>query len=560
MKDVIPRKKIYGAVFLLVGALFGATLLMAQPSPDVSLEVVLPNGGEFWGGHQVIMWNSSDVQKVDIWFSGDNGTHWIPLAQDVDSLSNQLHLWGWDTSLVNDTTHALINISSRFGYGLNETQGGGGYGDGFNPNLYFDVSNAPFTVDNTPPVIGNISAYPLIQEASDNVTLSATINDNQGIDDVILSIEFPDSHWENIPLPRNQTGDLYRYNWPYRTVGLYNYSFLATDLAGILYQSPWNTFLIEDTIDPTIDLRYPQGGDFLSGEVTILYNITDNSDASFNDSIDIEYSTDDGTTWHILAENLYNTGYYYWNTTQFNDGTTYRIRINATDLGGNWAWGQTNTAFTLDNTPPQVVLKTPLGGDILNDLATITWEARDNITQELNLLITLSYSPDIGESWTPIVQNISNTGLYVHNIQHWIDNKTYLFRINATDETGNTGIDTTIIPLIKDNQPPYIRIARPQEGWLHLFGERLIRLQILQFTVVIGRITVEIDAHDHNVTDIGRIDISVDNIFQETLWEEPYAWEWPSTLGKHTLTATAHDYAGNHATTTQEIITIPFPH
>lgn len=560
MSLVVSRKTLYGFLSLLVITLFSATLLVAHPSPEVSLDVVSPNGGELWRGDQVIQWNSSDIEKVDISFSGDNGNTWTRIAYNVSSLNTQIHQWDWDTTQMNDTAFGLINISSRFGYGNNGTQGNG-YGGIYNPLIYYDLSDAPFTLDNTPPSVTNISAVPLIQEAGENVSLFASIKDNVGVSSVILSLQLPDSHWENIPLQTHNITDRYFYNRSYVTVGIYNYSLAVIDQAGNLYQSPWQSFAIEDTISPHVDLIYPLGGETLSGIVTIQYNITDNSDASFNESIAISYSPDDGETWIQAAKSLFNTGYYRWNTTTLPDGQTYHIRINATDHGGNVGWNQTSSSFTLDNSPPQVLLTSPEGGTILPDLLTITWRAWDNISQDTNLSISLYYSPNTGKNWTSIITNISNTGLYVHNTQQWNDGNTYLLRVTATDTQGNQGYAITDTPLIKDANPPQVTIARPHEGWLNFRNEQIIPLpNFLHLTLIIGKFTVQIDAYDYlNTTGIGHIDISVDHVIQETLYEEPYHWDWQGTLGKHTLTATAYDYAGNHATTSQEIFIFTLP-
>jgi len=558
MSKEVKGKNIYATLLLLVITLFSATLLLAHPASEVSLKVVSPNGEELWRGDQVIMWNSSGIEQVDIWFSGDNGNTWTRIAHNISSLDALVHQWEWDTSQYNDTFFAVINISTRFGYGGNGTQGEG-YGNIDNTSLY-DLSDAPFTLDNTPPVTANISAIPLIQEAGDNISLSASIKDNVGVASVILSLQFPDSHWENIPLQIQENSGLYWYNRSYVTLGIYNYSYFVTDQAGNQYTSPWHSFAIEDTIPPVVTLLSPLGDETLSGEVVIQYNITDNSDASFNENITIEYSPDGGTTWLLVGDNLYNIGYYRWNTTSLPDGQFYLLRINVTDQRYNWGIAQSPIPLTLDNSPPHILLQTPRGGTILPDLLTITWQAWDAISPDTNITIDISYSLDNGGTWTSIIQNISNTGLYAYSTQHWNDSNTCLLQITATDEMGNQGYVISDTPLIKDAHPPRVTIARPHEGWLHIRDQQICPLPLLKATLVIGRFTVQIDSYDYlNITGIGHIDISVDHIIRETLWEKPYQWEWYGTLGKHLLTATAYDYAGNHATASQDIFILTFP-
>jgi len=130
--------------------------------------------------------------------------------------------------------------------------------------------------------------------------------------------------------------------------GEYLFKIKAKDEAGNI-GSAERQFIINvssnDTIPPSVEIIYPSGGEKVSGKIFIKWNATD-SDKKI--TISIKYSSDDGTTWHLIATNLSNKGVYEWDTTQVANGE-YLVSIYASDSAGNINFDISNETFYIQN-------------------------------------------------------------------------------------------------------------------------------------------------------------------------------------------------------------------
>jgi hypothetical protein len=228
--------------------------------------------------------------------------------------------------------------------------------------------------------------------------------------------------------------------------------------------------------------------------------------------------------------------------------------VNATDDYGNTGYDFSNDTFTVDNTAPFVTVIAPNGGEIFSDTLVIEWDAGDNITAVGTIKIDIQYSPDNGTTWHTIVTAFSNTGRYDYTIKTWDDGKRYRLRINATDEAGNTGRDLSDDVFMVDTTPPTVEILDPEESYLYIL-DRIKLPTIFGRTIVLGEVTVDIQAHDERFG-VDRVNLLVDNTLKDVFWEQPYEWLWDDSLGIHTLEAKAYDIAGNTASDTIEVIII----
>lgn len=98
---------------------------------------------------------------------------------------------------------------------------------------------------------------------------------------------------------------------------------------------------------PSVTLLSPNVGQVWSGVKTIYWNATD-PDVGEVLMIDLEYSSDNGATWHTIANDVPNSGQYNWDTTTVADGTNYLIRVNASDIMRT-ATDISDVPFTIDN-------------------------------------------------------------------------------------------------------------------------------------------------------------------------------------------------------------------
>jgi len=110
--------------------------------------------------------------------------------------------------------------------------------------------------------------------------------------------------------------------------------------------------IVIDGIAPSVTVTSPNGGEYLKGggSWTITWTA---SDANLDpNSIKIEYWN--GSSWVTIASGEANDGSYTWNPVPSLDINTAKVRVTATDLAGNSASDESDSAFTIDSTKPTV--------------------------------------------------------------------------------------------------------------------------------------------------------------------------------------------------------------
>lgn len=164
---------------------------------------------------------------------------------------------------------------------------------------------------------------------------------------------------------------------------------------------------INDVTAPVVNVTSPIAGSLLTrGEIfNITWSAKDNIGVN---SIDIEYSTDNGASYSGIVANIANSGYYQWTVPQENSSVAM-IRVTAKDAAGSAGVGLSGVFSIGDKTSPSVMLSIPNGGEqwVNGSQQTIQWSATDNVE------ITgadIYYSGDDGASWTKIGSDPLNSG------------------------------------------------------------------------------------------------------------------------------------------------------
>jgi hypothetical protein len=223
-----------------------------------------------------------------------------------------------------------------------------------------------------------------------------------------------------------------------------------------------------DAIAPTVEVTYPNGGENVSGMITIGWTATDDITPDENLSITIEYSPDAGASWYEIASGEENDGLYDWDTTTVNNGEDYLIRISATDYGGNIGSDESDSVFTIYNwdvIKPTVTVIYPNGGEFVKGTITIKYSATDNLDMELDILI--EYSGDSGTTWHTIFsQENYGSGILTYDWDTTTvsDGNGYLIKVTATDDCGNIGSDESDGTFTIDNTPPTATVIYPNGG------------------------------------------------------------------------------------------------
>jgi hypothetical protein len=164
--------------------------------------------------------------------------------------------------------------------------------------------------------------------------------------------------WDN-----NVTGnywDNYQVFYPNASIipatGTWDIPYLVNTTGDNTDYHPWvypNGFI--DTVLPTVMVINPNGGEIVTGVISIRWSAFDDLTPNLNGTIRIDYSADDGINWTEIAPQLDNTGFYQWNTSSVPDGTHYLIRVSATDEFSNIGSDTSNASFIIGNHMPVVL-------------------------------------------------------------------------------------------------------------------------------------------------------------------------------------------------------------
>ena len=356
-----------------------AVFTIASPS----ITVTVPNGGENWlvGSAQNITWTTvGPISSVDIELSTDNGSSWTILINNhPNGVGGGSYAW---TVTNTPSTQCLVRVK-----------------DFMNPSI-IDQSDAVFTI------------------SSGTATVTAP---NGGETWYVGSME--NITWTYTGAPSN-------YDIDYSTDNGSTWNLVATGVAvgsfGGSY--PWtipNTpstqclVRVTDMSDPTrtdvsnavftiaspsITVTSPNGGEnWVEGTSQVISWTS----AGAISSVDIEYSTNNGSTWTNVVSNHPNGtggGSYAW-TVPNTPSNQCLVRI--TDFMNPSITDQSNAVFTISaNLPPSLTVVAPNGGEVFvaGNTTNISWTFTGGISN-----IMIEYTNDNGNNWYTIVSSVPVT-------------------------------------------------------------------------------------------------------------------------------------------------------
>jgi PKD repeat protein len=335
--------------------------------PKKILTVVSPNGGEnlYIGNDYNIQWTSVGAFQINLDYSTDNGSSWNPVAQNISSTNEGL-TWRVPNTPSNN---CLLKIYETLFPGVS------------------DVSNSVFS----------ISLPPSIQVTSPNggeiwtagtqklITWNSTSVNNVKIEYSINS----GLNWEIISSIYPAASGSYLWQIPARITSTCLVRITDISNPEITDQSD-AVFRIKV---PSIIVNSPNGGErWLAGTV---HNITWISNEIEN--INIEYSTNGGSTWITVSGNLSaGTSQFSW-TIPNTPSTQCLMKIS--DVTDPNMLDLSNSVFTIYS--PAVSVTSPNGGE--------SWEAGSthNITWTSSLIgnVKIEYSTNAGLNWTTIISS-----------------------------------------------------------------------------------------------------------------------------------------------------------
>jgi uncharacterized repeat protein (TIGR02543 family) len=400
-----------------------------------SITVTSPNGGENWpaGSKQDITWsNIGTIGNVKIEYSTDNGTNWKTIAESLDN--NGSYNW---TVPDNPSDNCLIRIS--------ESDKDGG------PS---DISDAPFSI--TPAPVITITSpngrEKLAAESTHEITWTSSQIQGE------VKIEYSTDNgasWINIVLSTINDGS---HSWSVPDNPSETCLIRISETDGEPSDVSDSVFSIVSTSTSTITVTSPNGGE----NVTIgeTYDITWTSTGmDEEDTVIIEYSTDNGISWLNIVPSTANIGSYHW-TVPDNPSENCKIRIVGSDSDDGPSDVSDSVFSIVSPSTPTITVTSPNGGESLTAETTheITWvsSGMENVEN-----IIIEYSTDSGTAWTTIVFTTSDIEAYSWTVPgNPSDNCLIRTRVSDSDE-GPSDVSDEVFSIVSASS---ITVTSPNGG------------------------------------------------------------------------------------------------
>ena len=283
----------------------------------------------------------------------------------------------------------------------------------------------------------------------------------------------------------------------------------AVDNNGVFssWSDVWMFTRLADTNPPVIELLYPVGGEYLSGEVTILWDATDDFTPNVDLPITLEYRC--GGPWQTLASDEENDGEYLWDTTGYPDGILYKIRISTEDYWGNMGSDESYTTFTVDNTDPlTTAYLDPATPDGDNDWYTSDVQVTLLATDETSGIDYTKYKIDDG-AWEIYVVPLTVSDDDEHTVEYY-----------SVDNAGNEETINEVAFNI-DQTPPTIELTWDEEN---------------------SKLVADVD---DETSGVAMVEFYVNGVYVGEATTSPYEWEVTNPQQGDTGQAIVYDNAGN---------------
>lgn len=230
---------------------------------------------------------------------------------------------------------------------------------------------------------------------------------------------------------------------------IYKLKVIVKDILGLTGSdtNPDSTYFIQidnRNYQPQVTVKYPNGGQLLSGKVSVNWSLTDKNtgDSHLNH---IYISNDGGASWIEDAGSPVRTTYYMLNTASYADGDKYRVMVVSTDNhktdGGTdepyTGWDTSDANFFISNAnkaPNSFSLVSPANASkVYSSQPTLDWEDATDPEGNFNHY-ELWYSTHSNFQTKNVVSPITSSEYKITSTL--VDKQTYYWMVKAVDTLG----------------------------------------------------------------------------------------------------------------------------
>jgi hypothetical protein len=373
-------------------------VIIDSTPPTVTLQSL--TGGQLirGGSSQTIQWTTSDAvamapNSVSIQVSSNSGASWTDLVTGRAAAGT----YSWTVPSVESATYRIRILA------LDEVGNEGSA-----------VSATNFSIDSTGPSVA-LTAFNSggVFRGGTTETISWTVSDpNLGANPVSLETSCDNgATWS--ALAADLAGSSYAWTLPSVDSAQCRVRITASDSIGNSSSATSAANFTIDSTAPSITLNAPVGGSALktSTATNVQWTV---SDANLGSTpIQLAYSANSGASWTPIASSVAGSPASYSWTTPATEGTSYRLRVTATDSVGNSA-SATSTDFTLDGTPPVITAGQMSinggSGTTTSNWVQVSFKATDGLSNITHFCLTNSNSTPAAASgcWTPVNATVPN--------------------------------------------------------------------------------------------------------------------------------------------------------
>ncbi len=346
--------------------------------PVPSITVTSPNGGENWqvGSVHDITWTSQEFSgNVKIEYSTDGGSSWMEVIASTED--DGVYSW---TVPNTPTTQARVKVSDAA------------------TGTPSDMSDADFTISALPTI--NVTSpnggESWCVESTHNITWTSTGT----IENVKLEYSTNSgSEWITIAASTANDGT---HSWVIPNTSSSTCLVKASEAATGTPSDVSNAlFTIAAQV---ITVTSPNGGEVWQAGTN--QNIAWTS-SCFTGNVELEYSTDGGSSWITIIASTANDGTHSWSVP---NTPSENCLVKISDAADGVPYDQSDAIFTISPPPEDMLtLTSPNGGETWNvgSVHNITWTYQGLVSD-----VKLEYSTDAGTNWVLITASTSNDGAY----------------------------------------------------------------------------------------------------------------------------------------------------
>ncbi|MFN4812772.1 MAG: T9SS type A sorting domain-containing protein [Bacteroidota bacterium] len=384
------------------------------------------------GSTALISWNSMFVSNVNLEYSTDAGSTWNAIVSNISS-----------TDGYNSYSWTIPNTPSNL-YLLRIT-------DASNVTITDQSSGAFYVV------------APYLEVASPNggeilggATYSS-ISWSGFITTSYVDIDYSSDNgntWSNLVTNRyHNNGSVANnyYNWFVNNVNSSNCRIRIKESANASIDDESNNSFTINANSSTITITQPNGGEQISGGSN--YSVQWN--ASFvSGFFKVQFSSNNGTTWSTLANNLNNSGFYNWLVP---NQSMSNCLIKVIDVNDSTIFDVSNASFAVTQTNPYISDINPNGGEVLTvgNYTGITWNSAMVPT------VDILFSDDGGATYSTIISNLSNINFYNWLVPNAISNNC-IIKVRAAGNNTLFDVSDAVFSIVAGT--PSISLVNPNGG------------------------------------------------------------------------------------------------